>query len=495
MNAQDLYKELYPDSFNEKSPRPITGYTLNEIRIRPIFSDIVPQQVNLESKIGPVTLNLPLISAAMDTVSGPDMACALSEVGGCAIIDRAKRPEVQLGWIKQALESKPCLVKNPKTLNPDQPLEYAWDILREHDISTVPIVSADNILLGILFSHNIAFKDHANELIEKWMVPFEELKTESPETPFEKIKDRLLNEQECSVLPVIDAQRKLQGIYFMQDFFDVNPSTHNGKPLIGMAIGVHETDLERVEKALEMGIGMIVIDSSHGNCQAVIEQTKRIVPLAKGKAAIIAGNVADVDGYIRLAEAGADGVKCGIGSGSICTTSSVTGAGVPMFSLIRELSFARKKMKEAGENAPAIISDGGINGPGEMVIALAAGSNLCMAGKWLVSAKESLSCQKNGAQNGYVFYRGMASKTAIDARISYRYGKQKRAAEGVEGMVEYRGPLKTWIGKDMELVQGGFAHAGAKNIEEFHNFGNQPMSFIRFTSFGQNQISTRVEKM
>jgi IMP dehydrogenase len=242
-------------------------------------------------------------------------------------------------------------------------------------------------------------------------------------------------------------------------------------------------------------VGIIVIDSSHGNCPAVIDQTKKIVKIAGGRAAVIAGNIADVDGYYRLALAGVDGVKCGIGSGSICTTSQVTGAGVPMFTLIRELSFAREKMIKAGRPAPAIIPDGGVNGPGEMVIALAAGGDACMAGKWLVAAKESLSCQERGVQNGLVYYRGMASREAIEKRVSDRYGKQKRAAEGVAGGVEDRGPLKTWIGHDLELVQGGFAHAGAKNMEALHVYGNEPISFVRFTSFGQNQIDTRVHRI
>jgi IMP dehydrogenase len=493
MNKDDIYKELYSFYFNKNNSLPVTGFTLNEIKLRPVYSEVTPLEVDLSSYIGGIKLNLPLISAAMDTVSGSEMAKTLSEVGGCGIIYRHKKPEVQLKWIRDSIDHKFCLVSNPKSLHPDQPLEYAQDILNEFGFSTIPVVYDDNVLAGILFTKDIAFKGHTSEPIKNWMKPFHELKTESIDASYERIKDRLLNEQECSVLPVLDKDKKFKGIYFMKDFFQANPATHNGRPLVGMAVGVHESDLERVSEALKLGVGIIVIDSSHGNCPAVIEQTKKIVKIASGAAAIVAGNIADIDGYIRLAEAGADAVKCGIGSGSICTTSQVTGAGMPMFTLIRELAYARKKLLAKGLYAPVIIPDGGINGPGEMVVALAAGGHICMAGKWLAAAKESLSFKENGVSGGYIYYRGMASKESIEKRLSDRYGKQKKAPEGVAGGVVYRGPLKSWIGADIELIAGGFSHAGASNIKDLHKLCEHPMAFVRFTSSGEQQINTRIE--
>jgi IMP dehydrogenase/GMP reductase len=262
-----------------------------------------------------------------------------------------------------------------------------------------------------------------------------------------------------------------------------------------MAVGVGSDDLKRVTNGLDLGVGVIVIDSSHGDCDAVIEQTKQIVGLAQGRAIVVAGNVADPGGYYRLAQAGADAVKCGIGSGSICTTSQVTGAAFPMFSLLQELDFVRNEMAKENLPTPAIIADGGINGPGDAVIALAAGANACMAGQWLVAALESQSCQEGKMLGGNVSYRGMASKKAIDDRVADRYDKGKRAPEGVEGTVPYRGPLKLWLGDDLELVRGGFAHVGARNLAELHKFSDWPLAFVRFTSHGQNQIAARVQTL
>jgi len=495
IEADAIYRELYPQLFNGTGlKQPIMGQTLNEVLLRPIRSDIAPHEVDLTTKIGPVTLNIPLISAAMDTVTGPDMAKVLSEVGGCGIIYRTKKPEQQLEWIKESLEYKPCLISKPECLRPEDPIEDAKDILDMHKFSTIPITTRTGALEGVLFTSDVFFrvKGRMLEPVSNWMKPFSELKTESARSSFKKIKDRLLNEQECSVLPIVSSKRKLRGIYFMKDFFHINLCLHKRKPLVGMAVGVHESDLDRAKEALKLGIGIIVIDSSHGNCSPVIEQTKKIVKLVKGQAAVIAGNVADVDGYLRLAEAGADGVKVGIGSGSSCTTSQGTGVGFPMFTLIKELYYTRQRLKKEKINAPVIIPDGGINGPGELTVSLGAGGHLCMAGKWLVAADESHSAKTREGIRGYVYYRGMASKASIDQRLSDRYGKQKKAPEGIEGLVRHRGPLKSWIGKDMELVQGGLAHVGARNIKELHKVSQNPIIFSQFSSAGQEQIATRL---
>lgn len=485
--------EIY-QSFWGKSHTIPTGHTLDEVRVRPIYSNVAPHEVDLSTKIGPITMKLPILSAAMDTVAGEDLSRVLAEVGGCGIIYRHKNPEVQISWIKNVINSKPCLVTNPMTLQPEQKLEQAKEILDDYGFSTIPVVSKSEKLEGILFTRDVVFKDRRDdrlrESVKKWMKPLSELKIEPESSPFEKIRERLMHEQECSTIPIINKKGILKGIYFMKDFIPVNLSTYNKKLLVGMAIGVEESDLERAREGVRLGVGIIVIDSSHGNCDAVIQQAAKVVKIANGKAAVIAGNIADIDGYLQLSKIGVDGVKCGIGSGSICTTSAVTGAGVPMFTLIRELSAAKRILEDRGFHAPVIIPDGGIDIPGNAVVALAAGGHLCMAGKWLVAAQESLGEK----ENGMVRYRGMASRGAIKSRSSYRYGDGKKAAEGVEGLVPLRGPLRKWISDDIELMQGGFAHVGASNISELHKFGNKASNFpfIAFTNGGLNQIATRV---
>jgi len=493
--VEDIYAEMYPELLRSGGLiKPVKGYTLREIRIRPVFSEVHPLGADLSSTIGPVKLNFSLLSAAMDAVSGPDMAKALFEVGGCGILCWHPQAKVQLGWLEKVLSHKPCLVSKPEFLRQNHTLADVKDILDGCGFSTIPVLAKDRLLVGVIFTRDISFDRHLPERVKKWMKPRSQLKVERAETPFETIRDRLLDEPECSVLPIFDENDRFQGIYFMKDFFVAKPAWHNGKPLVGIAIGVEKSDLKRANQALEMGAGIIVIDSSHGNCPAVIKQAKAVVEMARDRAAIIAGNIADIDGYLRLAQVGVHGVKCGIGPGSTCTTSQVTGAGFPMFTLIRELSFIREKMVAKHEHAPAIIPDGSIEGPGDMVIALAAGGDVCMSGKWLVAASESLSFQKFGADDeGFVQYWGMASPRAIKARMARSRYQGKTAPEGEEGKVKHRGPLKKWIGGDIELIKGGFAHAGAANLAALHEFGNRPIAFVRFTQAGQNQIGTRLD--
>jgi len=490
--VENTYHELYPESLTAPGfVAPKAGYTLNEIRLRPVHSNVFFSKVNLSVHIGPVEMKTALLSASMDTVTGPDMLAGMHEIGGAGILTYHKKPEVQLQWLKQALKHKACLVANPKTVTPDGILEDAQDILKEFDFSTIPVVSGDGVLHGVVFTDTIAFKGHEHESIRDWMTPFEELKYEKEGVDFCHIKDRLLNEQECNTLPVVDEDRRLKGVYFMKDFLNANPSYYNNKPLVGLAVGVSQDDLSRVESAVELGAGIIVIDSSHGNSTAVIEQARKVVELVNGRAAVIAGNIADLDGYGRLAEVGVDAVKCGIGSGSICTTSQVTGAGFPLFTLIRELAYLRKKMQANGMSTPAIVADGGVNGPADMAVSIAAGADACMAGKWMVAATESKSYVERGDKNGYILYRGMASKGAIDQRSTVaRYGG-KRAPEGEEIWVEKRGSLKNWFGIDKELVQGGFAHCGASSITEMHRFGDNPRNFGLFSAAGQMQNVVR----
>jgi IMP dehydrogenase len=492
--AAQLYKELYPEA-NPVSP-PV-GFTLAEMRFNDAYADFVPGDVNLETRLGPAMLRIPLLGAAMDTVSGPKMAGALAALGGCAIIYRHRSAETQLAWVKEALATKPGILLNPHSVTVGDPLSEVEGIIKREYFRNVPVLTQDGKLAGIIFGRDISFANRETTLVEHNMRPLEQLKTVPLDTPFEVIQERLVSESDCRLLPVIDNTNCLHGMYFMDDVRNLSPATHNTLPLVGMAVGVHDEDLERVIAGLALGVGIVVIDSSHGNCEAVVQQTIRIAKLCQGKAAVIAGNIASIDGYLRLADAGADAVKAGIGSGSICTTSQVTGVGVPMWSLLQELSYARRHCQKQGQRAPAIIADGGVGGPGPAVVALAAGADAVMAGEWLASADEAGSPDITDARrefNGqqYNRYRGMASLGAIADRSADRYGQGKSAPEGVEGWVLSKGPLNRWLPVDLELVRGGFAHRGAKNLAELRTCGQDPMIWRRFTGAGQSQNETRV---
>lgn len=483
-------------SYLESIPLSLTLY---DVDLTPAPSDVHPADVDLSTTIGHAHMNIPIMSPPMDTVTGPALGKALAAMGGCGVLYRHPDPHQQMQWLTEVLEYKPCIVREPASLRDTSSIEEAGRILKVNGFSTIPVTDDAGRLAGVLFTKDVAFKWHREDPVSKWMVPLERLKVETVGTSWTRIRERLLHEQECSVLPIIDAERRLQGIYFMKDVVHANPSTHIGTvPLVGMAIGVHESDVERVKALMTAGTSaVIVIDSSHGDCAAVIEQTRRVRRLSESGwlTTIIAGNVADIDGggYRRLAEAGADAVKVGIGSGSICTTTMVTGAGVGMVTAIRACIEARRSMAGTSK-APAIIADGGINGPGDAVKALLVGADAVMAGKWLVAASESHSAVTRGiAPDGRIAYRGMASREAVIERLSDRYGKKKMAPEGVAGFVLNRGPLLSWLPEDLELMRGGFAHAGARNLRELHARGEDPSSLNRYSSVGRQQGAIRVD--
>lgn len=503
--VQEAFEEMYPGRAKSGVlSEPIPGWILDEIRFSDAYTEVGPFDPDISTSIAHIKLAVPFIPAPMDTVTGPEMAKVMHEIGTFGPIYRHPEQNVQLDWIAEALDFSACLIKKPKSLHPDDKLYKARDILDKDKFSTIPIIKG-GILLGVLFTGDIAFtqiKDRLEEPVSKWMRNFDQLKVESVGTPFKRIKSRLLDEQQCSMLPIVDDQKVFHGMYFMKDLIFASPSMFEGKPLVGMAIGDQVEDLERARIGIELGIGAVIVDSSHGNCMPVIEQVKRLVELRKEQERnfiVIAGNVANSDGYYRLAMAGADAVKCGIGSGSICTTSGGTGVGVPMFTVIRQIQFLARKMAAKGLPTPQLIPDGGVGNTGNLVVALAAGGHLGMSGEWFVAAAESISA--NGGKdkivienNKYVRYRGMASDGAIKDRSSARYGIRKSSSEGIAGLVPYRGPLKEWIRQDLELIRGGFSHTGSKNLEELHEFGNWPFAFQRFSPFGSNQLETRIKQ-
>lgn len=507
--VDEVYRELYPHSHNLPFVTvPELGATLDEVKIRPWHTKIAPHHVSLKTTIGNAVLNFPAFSAPMDTVTNGLLSKELSEVGGCGVIFRHRNPDVQLGWISEALSSKNCLIKSPKFVRIGDKVESAQEILGRYDFSTIPVLTKAGKLSGMIFTGGIAFEeDRLEEPAKDWMVPFKDLKAAHLNTSFSEIKKRLLTEKNCNVLPVVDDKRKFHGMYFMKDVLVESQSTFNGRPLVGAAVGSSKLDInERLLPALKMGLGIVVIDSSHGNCEDVLVQTARVIEVvtefAKSndlpRPAVISGNVADVDGYVRFAQLGVDGVKFGIGCGSICTTSSVTGIGVPLFTNLREGKYCKIKLEQAKMHAPAIIADGGIPGPGFANVALGAGADAVMGGKWFVAFTESISAQNHITPDNMVYYRGMASPRAIKARSSDRYdykGSTKKAAEGEEGKVHHRGPTKKHIRYDRETMQGGFSHAGAENLEALHRYCNEnKMAFYRFSGAGMSQLETHLDK-
>jgi len=505
----EILKEMYPERFKaypKKHPRltnPLEALSLDEVHMFEGYSEVKPSDPDLSTRIGSLELAIPLIPSPMDSVCGEKMAKVAHELGTFGPIFRHPEANIQLEWLESTLNHKACLVDKPISLHFNESLGKARQILKKHKFSTIPILTKNKILKGVLFTGDVAFKTmekegNLNDPVKKWMVSLKNLKTVGPDTEFKTIKKKLLDEPHCSVLPVVDSRNKFYGIYFMKDFLLAKPSNFNGKPLVGMAINDSPEDLERVRIGLELGVGAIIIDSSHGNCKSVIEQTRRVAALKKEMAiefALIPGNIANIDGYYRLAMAGADAVKCFIGSGSICTTTQGTGIGVPSFTNLDQLVYLREKMILDNLPAPHLIADGNVGKTGNIVVALTLGAHVCMSGELFASALESLGTDGGKSIkriNGklYVPYRGMAALEALED--STRYGEGKTAAEGISGIVPYRGPLKKWFSEVLELIKGGISHTGSGDLKELREFGKFPLAFNVFSDFGQNQINTRI---
>jgi IMP dehydrogenase len=490
------YEMMYPDKQTVGINEPRRGYTLDEVGIQEFYSEIMPKDVSLEVTIGPVTLNVNILSAAMETVCGPELAKALADVGACGILDPTKEKEEQFEWLIEVLEHKTCRLSKPKILEPNKRIYDAKRIHQEFDFSTIPIV-ADGKLEGVVFTPNIMYEDHLNERVTVWMKPLDQLRCVGPDTPFEEIKDYMKNRQKTdSVLPVVDEEGQFFGMYFMLDFLGANPSVFNGKPVVGVAIGGSDEDYEFAKEAVEIGAAIVVIDSSHGDSKDILNQARRVVKAIDGRAAVITGNYANILGYIDLCETGVDGAKFGIGTGSICTTSTGTGIAKPAFTGLQESDFVRRHRINNRRHAALIIADGGINVPGHHVKACAAGADLSMAGKMLVAASESLAHSMDTIrfeEKLFVRYRGMASEEVLRASQSKRYGRSKVGPEGISGYVRSRGPLRTWFYKDLELMKNGFAHVWATCLDEIHQYGQWENAFYAFSSAGLEQVATRLD--
>ncbi|MFH1326201.1 MAG: IMP dehydrogenase [Candidatus Falkowbacteria bacterium] len=481
-------------------PKLVPRFTLDEVTLEDHYSEIDPSQVNLSTRIGAVDLNIPFISAAME-FSGESIAKVLFELGGCGIIHRDASEEddsEQFNWVKSVLNHKPCLVTDPKSLKPDDKIKKVKSIKDEFGFDTIPIIDNER-LVGILFTPNVDLEmtENLTKPVSNFLTPLRELKTVKINTPFSEIKHRLLTEPKCSSLAVVDENQKFHGIYFRKDCRWVNPIYYNNKPLVGIAISPKDEDLRKVDRALELGVGIIVIDSSHGNCKTVIEFAEKVVKKVKGPnglIAVVAGNVASIDGYCRLAKVGVDAVKLGIGPGSICKTSDKSGVGKPMWSLISECAYIQRIIEDLGKYAPQLIPDGGLDTSGKVVKAIVAGGSLCMLGQVFASAQESHFAEEENAKKGDpTTYRGMGSIGARKKQKSNRHGYGKLSEEGTEGKIICLGPMKEWFPEFINSVQVGFGHIGAENIQQANLYSLFPHAWSFITASGQQQNSPSVK--
>jgi len=454
------------------------GLTFDDVLLIPAKSNVLPKEVNLRTRLTrTLELNIPILSAAMDTVTESRLAIAVAREGGIGIIHKNLSPEQQAAEVDRVKRSESGMIANPVSLPPDKTIRDALNLMTEYHISGIPIVDGQK-LVGIMTNRDIRFETNLGQRISDVMTK-ENLVTAPVGTSLAKA-EKILQKFRIEKLPIVDDKKQLKGLITVKDIqkrkaFPNAAKDDTGRLLVGAAVGVSHDSQYRVKRLVEAGVDVICVDTAHGHSDAVlntISEIKKTYP----KLNLIGGNVATSAGAKALIKAGVDAVKVGIGPGSICTTRVVAGVGVPQLSAVMECAKVCKK-----ENAP-LISDGGIRYSGDMAKALAAGADAIMLGSLLAGVEESPGEMVLLEGRSYKVYRGMGSLGAMAEGSADRYFQEgsdnsKLVPEGIEGRVPYKGHLSDVVFQLVGGVKSAMGYCGVRNIEQLKN----KTSFVRVT--------------
>lgn len=470
---------------NEKLFTQIDSLTFDDVLIEPGFSQVLPAQVDVHARFTrDIQLNIPLLSAAMDTVTESRLAIALAREGGIGIIHRNLSAEEQAREVEIVKRSESGMISDPITLPPDATLADAAAIMERFHISGVPILDpvADK-LVGILTNRDIRFTEpeDLSRPVRDFMT-HERLITAELGTTLDQAKG-ILQKYRIEKLPLVDKDGRLKGLITVKDIqkklqYPNAAKDSSGRLLVGAAVGVG-ADLEtRVEAMTAKNLDVVVIDTAHGHTAGVIEAIRRIKTM-RPDLPVIAGNVVTEEGAQALVDAGADAIKVGVGAGSICTTRVVSGAGMP------QLSAIYRCVKVASEKGIPVIADGGVKFSGDIVKAIVAGADTVMLGSLLAGLSESPGEDILYEGRQFKAYRGMGSMGAMQGYGKDRYGSGqagsgKLVPEGVEGMVAYKGPLSDFIFQLVGGLRSGMGYAGAANLEDLRT----RTKMVRITNAG-----------
>ena len=464
-----------------KSPDIKTGLTFDDVLLAPAYSGVMPRDVDVRTRLTKeITLNIPLISAAMDCVTEARMAIAIAQEGGIGIIHKNLTIEEQAQQVDRVKKYESVVILKPKTLHPDQRIRDALKIMREEQISGFPVVKND-ILVGIVTNRDIRFEKDAGRKISEIMT--KDVVTAPLGIAIEKAKE-ILHRHRIEKLPLIDGSKRLRGLVTITDIekrerFPGSCKDKLGRLMVGAAVGVSFDRDQRVDALLKAGADVIVVDTAHGHSKGVIESVRAIKKNFK-KCQLIAGNVATAEGALSLIKAGADAVKVGVGPGSICTTRIVTGIGVPQITAVMEAASAAKR-----KGVP-VIADGGIKYSGDVTKALAAGAHSVMIGGLLAGTEEGPGETVLFQGRMFKVYRGMGSIEAMKKGSKDRYFQEdveselKLIPEGIEGRVPHKGPLASTIFQLVGGLKAGMGYLGCGSIAEMHRRAR----FIRLTPAG-----------
>jgi len=458
------------------------GLTYDDVLLVPAYSEVLPREVDVSSLFSRnISLNIPIVSAAMDTVTGSIMAIAMAQEGGIGVMHKNMSIEEQGNEVYKVKRAENGMIVEPITLNEHALVEDAHKIMREYKIGGIPIVNSDGKLVGIITNRDLRFERNPLRPITEVMTS-RNLITTTEFTDFEKAAD-ILQEHKIEKLPVVDKDFRLVGLITYKDIIKIKARPNackdeRGRLRVAAAVGVTGDILERVAELVRNSVDAVVIDTAHGHSKGVIDAAK-LVKKKFPDLELIVGNIATAEAALALAKAGADAVKVGIGPGSICTTRVIAGIGVPQLSAIYDVATALK------QTGIPVIADGGIRYTGDIVKALAAGAHTIMAGSLFAGVDESPGETIIFEGRKYKTYRGMGSIEAMQKGSKDRYFQdaeddiKKLVPEGIVGRVPYKGTLSEVILQMVGGLRAGMGYTGSKNIEEL-----QHAKFIKISSAG-----------
>lgn len=454
------------------------GLTFDDVLLLPGKSEVLPKDTKVNTYLTKkIKLNIPLVSAGMDTVTESRMAIAIAREGGIGIIHKNMSIEKQALEVDRVKRSEHGIITDPFSLSRHHSVSDALELMERYHISGVPIIEEDRTLVGIITNRDIRFETDTSKKIDEVMTK-ENLVTAKIGTTLDEALE-IMKQHKIEKLPIVDDDYKLAGLITIKDIekqieYPNSARDESGRLLVGAAVGVTEDVLERVGALVDAKVDVIVVDTAHGHSVGVIETVKKI-KREFPDLQVVAGNVATYEGTVELIKAGADAVKVGIGPGSICTTRVVTGVGVPQITAIINCAKAGK------EYGVPIIADGGIKYSGDITKALAAGADTVMIGSLFAGTKESPGEEELYEGRRFKVYRGMGSLGAMKAGSSDRYfqkNTKKYVPEGVEGRVPYRGPLGDVVYQLIGGLKSGMGYVGARTIKELQ----EKAKFIKITT-------------
>ncbi len=458
------------------------GLTFDDLLLVPAYSEVLPREVSLQTKFSRnITLNIPMVSAAMDTVTEATMAIAIAREGGIGVVHKNMTIEEQAKQISAVKRAENGMIINPISTNPDKTVADALQIMKEFKIGGIPVVNKDGKLVGIVTNRDLRFEKEMDKKISEVMTK-ENLVSAKPGTDLEAAAE-ILQQYKIEKLPVIDADGKLVGLVTYKDITKAKDKPNackddRGRLRVAAGIGVTYDSIERASALVEAGVDALVIDTAHGHSKGVTDMLK-VIKKTFPQIDVVVGNIATGEAAKFLVNAGADAVKVGIGPGSICTTRVIAGVGVPQLSAIYDVAKALK-----GTGIP-LIADGGLRYSGDIVKALAAGGSSVMMGSLLAGTEESPG--ETVIFNGRKFktYRGMGSLSAMQKGSKDRYFQdveddiKKLVPEGIEARVPFKGSLQEVIYQMVGGLRAGMGYCGATNIDKLHE-----AKFTRITAAG-----------